>query len=119
MTADYYAMLRRGSQPITANEIDGGSRRRGDVAGERGVEDSWRLHYLSALYCLRSLIISATLSAAAEPPSMLYTLLGDRKAKDCITLAAQHAERSGEMDVAIQLFRPRRAALISTVLSDS
>ena len=115
MTADYYAMLHdEDLRPITANEIDGGSRRRGDVAGGSGEawKDSWRLHYLMrlVLFTRKPNHISNLIGDPGPQSrhSMLYTLLGDRKARDCITLAAQHAERSGEMDVAIQLFRRTR-----------
>jgi hypothetical protein len=117
MAADYYAMLH--DEDLMHREAgvfggDGGGLGGGDAMAGRGEpwKDSWRLHYLMrlVLYTRKPNHLSDLIGDPGPQSrhSMLYSLLGDRKATDCITRAAQQAEASGEMDVAIQLFRRTR-----------
>lgn len=112
MAADYYAMLH--DEDLVHREAGVLGESAGDVMAGRGEpwKDSWRLHYLMRLVLFtRKQNHLSDLIGDPGPQSrnsMLYSLLGDRKATDCITRAAQQAEASGEMDVAIQLFRRTR-----------
>lgn len=105
MAADYYAMLHNEDlMNDKGSQVEGGLR--------EPWKDSWRLHYLTRLVLLtrRRKHISDLIGDPGPQSrhSILYSLLGDRRARDCITLAAQHAEKCGEMNVAIQLFRRTR-----------
>lgn len=108
VAADYYAMLHDEDLMPVEDSLSSHDY----MAGREPWKDSWRLHYLMGLVLftrnpshLSDLIGDP---GAQSRQSILYSLLGHQKAIDCISLAAQQAESSGEIDVAIHLFRRTR-----------
>ena len=115
MTADYYAMLHdEDLRPITANEIDGGSRRRGDVAEEAGGVER-----------LMEVALPHRLVLFTRKPNHISNLIGDpgpRAATPCCTLYSGIGKQGTVLRwlhnmlrdlvrwMAIQLFRRTRTA---------